>query len=72
MRGIYKDLEREGKTYKAFPVETGITNGILTEIKGGLTAGDSVIVDRVVSVAENVMGGQRSPFMPGPRNNKKK
>ena len=70
--GATKIWKREGKTYKAYPVETGMTNGILTEIKGGLQAGDSVIVDRVTTAVEGMAGAPRSPFMPGPRNNKKK
>ncbi|MBR4296719.1 MAG: efflux RND transporter periplasmic adaptor subunit [Bacteroidaceae bacterium] len=71
-QGTMKVWMRQGKTYKAYAVETGITNGILTEIKGGLNEGDSVIIDRVTSSPEEMMGAQRSPFMPGPRNNKKK
>ena len=71
-QGMTKVWKREGKTYKAYAVETGMTNGILTEIKGGLNAGDSVITERVTSSPEERMGAQRSPFMPGPRNNKKK
>lgn len=70
--GATKVWKREGKTYKAYPVETGMTNGILTEIKGGLQAGDSVIVDRVTTAVEGMAGAPRSPFMPGPRNKKKK
>ena len=70
--GTTKIWKREGKTYKAYPVEIGTTNGILTEIKGGLSAGDSVIIDRVTTAVEGMAGAPRSPFMPGPRNNKKK
>ncbi|MBO5677173.1 MAG: efflux RND transporter periplasmic adaptor subunit [Bacteroidaceae bacterium] len=70
--GATKVWKRESKTYKAYPVETGMTNGILTEIKAGLQAGDSVIVDRVTTAVEGMAGAPRSPFMPGPRNNKKK
>jgi HlyD family secretion protein len=70
--GATKVWKREGKTYKAYPVETGMTNCILTEIKGGLQAGDSVIVDRVTTAVEGMAGAPRSPFMPGPRNKKKK
>ncbi len=71
-QGTMKVWMRQGKTYKAYAVETGITNGILTEIKGGLNEGDSIITDRVTSSPEEMMSAQRSPFMPGPRNNKKK
>jgi HlyD family secretion protein len=71
-QGHTKVWKLEGKTYKAYPVEVGMTNGILTEIKGGLNAGDSVIIDRVVASPEVMGGAQRSPFMPGPRNKKKK
>ena len=70
--GITKVWKLEGKIYKAYPVEVGMSNGILTEIKSGLNAGDSVIIDRVSASPEEMGGAQRSPFMPGPRNNKKK
>jgi HlyD family secretion protein len=71
-QGTTKVWKREGKTYKAYAVETGITNGILTEIKSGINEGDSIITDLVTASPEVNMGAQRSPFMPGPRNNKKK
>lgn len=63
---------REGNTYKAIPVETGMTNGMLTEIKSGLKAGDMVVTDLRAIMQEMEQQQQtQNPFMPGPRNNNK-
>ena len=63
---------REGNTYKAIPVETGMTNGMLTEIKSGLKAGDMVVTDLRAMMQEMEQQQQtQNPFMPGPRNNNK-
>lgn len=64
--------KREGKVFKAIPVEVGVSNGVLTEIKSGVAAGDSVVADvEVVADFGAQAGAQRSPFMPGPRRNNK-
>ncbi len=64
---------REGKVFKAYKVETGITNGVLTEIVGGLKEGTEVLTDFNMenSGNEDAAGQNSNPFMPKPRNNKK-
>jgi HlyD family secretion protein len=62
----------EGNTFKAHPVETGTTNGLLTEITSGLKEGQEVLTDFTISGEGDAMQGQQAqnPFMPRPRNNK--
>ncbi|WP_321426511.1 efflux RND transporter periplasmic adaptor subunit [uncultured Bacteroides sp.] len=75
--------KREGKTFTAIPVVTGITNGSLTEIISGVTAGQEIIVDATTGqmpgqAAQASQGVEKkdsetSPFMPQrPGANKKK
>ena len=61
----------EGNTFKAHKVETGITNGMLTEIVSGIKEGTEVLVDFNISGGEAEQAGQQAqnPFMPRPRNN---
>ncbi len=63
---------RQGKTFKAIPVETGVTNGTTTEIISGIAAGTEVLEDMEFGgAAEDASAQQnKNPFMPGPRNNK--
>ena len=62
----------EGNTFKAHAVETGTTNGMLTEIVSGLSEGDQVLVDFSISGGEEQQQEQaQNPFMPRPRNNNK-
>lgn len=62
----------EGNTFKAHKVETGITNGMLTEIVSGIKEGAEVLVDFNISGGEAEQAGQQAqnPFMPRPRNNR--
>ena len=77
--GEHKVWTREGDTFTAHPVSIGISNGIVTEITGGINEGTQIVSDAVIStgaetaVAEGQGDGERSPFMPGPpgNNNKK-
>ena len=64
----------EGNTFKAHAVETGTTNGMLTEIVSGISAGTEVLVDFKLSGGETEEAGQQAqnPFMPRPRNNNNK
>ena len=64
----------EGNTFKAHAVETGTTNGILTEITGGIKEGTEILVDFNISGGEAPMGQQQTqnPFMPRPRSNNNK
>ena len=61
----------EGNTFKAHKVEIGTSNGVLTEITGGVAAGTVVLSDfNVSSTGEGEQQGQASnPFMPRPRGN---
>ena len=63
---------RKGKTFKAIPVETGVTNGTTTEIVSGIAAGTEVLEDiEFGGAAEDASAQQnKNPFMPGPRNNR--
>lgn len=71
--GNSKVWVREGNVYKAIAVETGETNGILTEIKSGLKGGEQVItefrIDNAMTENENE---RKNPFMPQPGRHKKK
>ncbi len=64
---------RNGKVFKAIPVEIGVTNGTTTEIISGIKAGTEVLEDMVFGEqAEEASSSQnKNPFMPGPRNNNK-
>ena len=64
---------REGKTFKAIPVEVGVSNGTTTEIISGVQPGTEVLADMVFGeVAEEESSSQnKNPFMPSPRNNNK-
>lgn len=61
----------EGNTFKAHAVEVGTSNGMLTEITSGISAGTEVLVDFKLSGGETEEAGQQAqnPFMPRPRNN---
>ena len=62
---------REGDVFKAHAVETGTTNGITTEIVGGVAEGTEVLVDFQIENGEEAGGQQATnPFMPRPRNNR--
>lgn len=58
----------EGNTFKAHKVETGITNGLLTEIVSGIGEGSEVLVDFSISGGEEPQQQATNPFMPRPRN----
>ena len=76
--GEHKVWTREGDTFTAHPVSIGISNGIVTEITGGINEATQIVSDAVIStgaetaVAEGQGDGERSPFMPGPPGNNKK
>ena len=63
----------DGNTFKAHKVETGTTNGMLTEIVSGISEGTEVLTDFSISGGEEENEQQASnPFMPKPRGNNKK
>ena len=76
--GEHQVWTREGDTFTAHPVSIGISNGIVTEITGGINEGTQIVSDAVIStgaetaIAEGQGDGERSPFMPGPPGNNKK
>lgn len=61
---------REGKVFRAIPVETGVSNGTMTEIVSGIKAGTEVLADMIFGETPEAEGTQQksNPFMPGPRN----
>ena len=62
---------KEGPNIRALAVETGITNGMLTEVVSGLKAGTKIITDveAMMPGVDEAEGQQNSnPFMPRPRN----
>ena len=69
--GDHKLWTKEGNVFKAHKVEIGTSNGVLTEITGGIAAGTEVLTDFNISGGgmpdQAQQGG--NPFMPRPRNN---
>ena len=69
--GEHKLWTKEGNTFTAHPVQTGITNGTYTEILDGVDEGTTVIADAQfggmpapqMGMPEDI---ERSPFAPGP------
>ena len=62
----------EGTTFKAHPVQTGITNGLLTEVLGGIAEGTEVLTGFTISGGEAPQGNDQAqnPFMPRPGGNR--
>ena len=69
--GDHKVWTKEGTVFKAHKVEIGTTNGIMTEITGGIKEGTEVLTDFNISggAAEGEQQQGGNPFMPRPRNN---
>lgn len=69
-KGSQKVWIKDGHTFKAIAVQTGITDGIRTEIKSGITAGQKVITDMKAAQEEdteaNTSQDEQNPFAPGP------
>ena len=61
----------ENDTFKAHAVETGTTNGTLTEIVSGISEGTEVLVDFKLSGDEEEQPKNSNPFMPKPKNRDK-
>ncbi len=71
--GANKLWTKEGPVFKAYKVEIGTTNGMLTEITSGIQAGTEVLTDFNISGGEVEQGQQAgNPFMPRPRGNNNK
>ena len=59
----------ENNTFKAHAVETGTTNGMMTEITSGINEGTEVLVDFTLNNGETAEEQKTTnPFMPRPRN----
>ena len=78
-QGTHKVWVREGRTFKAYSVQIGITNGTRTQILSGIKEGAIVVVDLKEASADNSdqgdaddSGNEKSPFSPGPPSKKKK
>ena len=68
--GDHKLWTKEGSVFKAHKVEIGTTNGVMTEIVGGIAAGTEVLTDFNLSGGAPEQEQQvGNPFMPRPRNN---
>ena len=60
--GEHKVWTREGDTFTAHPVSIGISNGIVTEITGGINEGTQIVSDAVISTGAETgraKGGRR-------------
>lgn len=67
--GDHKLWTKEGNVFKAHKVETGTSNGVMTEITSGIAAGTEVLADFEISGGMPEQGQQASnPFMPRPGN----
>lgn len=62
--GQNKLWTKSGNTFTAMPVETGISDGVYTEIKGGTEEGTEVILG--ASLNKMPGKGGKNGFMPGP------
>ena len=65
----------EGNTVKAYAVQIGMSDGINTEILGGIDEGKDVIIEIAAAeddVEEDSSSSESSPFAPGPKKNDKK
>jgi len=71
VKADHKLWTMEGNTFKAHKVEIGTSNGVVTEITGGVAAGTVVLSDfNVSSTGEGEQQEQaNNPFMPRPRGN---
>ena len=70
--GNHKLWTKEGNVFKAHKVEIGTSNGVKTEITGGITAGTEVLTDFEISGGDMSQAGQQggNPFMPRPGGNR--
>ena len=70
--GLHKLWTKEGNVFMAHKVEVGTTNGVVTEIVGGIAPGTEVLADFDISGGEMAMPEQQggNPFMPRPGGNR--
>ncbi len=70
VKAPHKVWTMEGNIFKAHAIETGTSNGTLTEVVSGLSEGDEILVDFNISGGEEPQQQASNPFMPKPKNNK--
>ena len=70
--GAHKLWTKEGNVFKAHKVETGTTNGVVTEIVSGIAPGTEVLADFEISggAAPEMEQQAGNPFMPRPGGNR--
>jgi len=70
--GDHKLWTLEGGSFVAHSVSVGTTNGVMTEITGGISAGTEVLSDFSLNGSGDEQQAQQggNPFMPRPRNNR--
>lgn len=67
--------KKNGQEFIAIPVQTGVNNGIFTEIISGVAEGDEIVSDAIFDLSDmNIESSdsEKSPFMPGPPDDKNK
>ena len=64
--GAAKVWTKESSVFTAHPVTTGISDGISTEITGGIDEGMEIIAGASFAGLESLAKKSGSPFMPGP------
>ena len=64
--GAAKVWTKEGSVFTAHPVTTGISDGISTEITGGIDEGMEIIAGASFAGLESLAKKSGSPFIPGP------
>lgn len=68
--GEHKVWTYENHVFKAHPVTIGLSDGINTEILGGVEEGLTIVSEAETNMSANVeessLQSERSPFMPGP------
>ncbi|MDO4160657.1 MAG: efflux RND transporter periplasmic adaptor subunit [Prevotellaceae bacterium] len=66
----------DGKTFKAYSVQIGMSDGVNTEILSGVTKGMSIVTEIKEATEEeqtaDASSEEQSPFAPGPKKNDKK
>ena len=70
--GDHKLWTKEGTVFKAHKVEVGTSNGIMTEITGGIKVGTEILTDFNISGGAGEAEQQQAsnPFMPRPGGNR--
>lgn len=64
---------RQGNTLRAIPVQTGASNGVVTQIVSGISDGQEIVNGVQVSNGMEANGPQNgNPFMPGPPGSRKR